>query len=104
MKYIIFIIIGIISLISVKVYAQKYIRKGNTFTSVSDNKAKPLKTTFTYNKDTIYVSPIGHCFVIKTSKKTNKQYRKYLGEELSREICDILKIKYIDKVSNKESQ
>lgn len=104
MKYIIFIIIGIISLISVKAFAQKYIRKGNNFTSVNDTKAKPLKTTFTYNGDTIYVSPIGHCFVIKISKKTNKQYRKYLGEELSREICDIIKLEYVDKVSNKEHQ
>lgn len=39
----------------------------------------------------IYATKSGACYVIKTSKKTGKQYRKYLGKEISAQIISELK-------------
>ncbi len=39
----------------------------------------------------IYATKNGACYVIKTSKKTGKQYRKYLGKEVSAQIISELK-------------
>ena len=105
MKYILFFIfVGLISLISVKCYSQKYIRSGNNFTiNKTSNKQQPLKTSFTLQGDTIYVSSTGRCFTYKTSKKTGKQYKKYCDKEFSKEICDILGIKYVEDIKGKEA-
>ena len=59
------------------------------------------KTGFTY-KDAkgvsydIYIGKTGSCYINKVSKNGNK-YRKYLGEEISREICQSLGRKYQPK-------
>lgn len=82
--------------------AQNYTRSGNTFiSSTGELKAKqePTKTKFTW-KDSkgkeypIYISKNGSCFVIKVSAKTGKEYRNYLGTEISSQICKELNIKY----------
>lgn len=86
------------------VYAQSVVRSGNTFTTtkVSKPKAKPTKTKFTW-KDSkgveypIYVSASGSCFILKTSNKTGKEYRQYLGDEVSQQVCKELGIKYKSK-------
>lgn len=39
----------------------------------------------------IYATKSGACYVIKTSKKTGKQYRKYLEKEISAQIISELK-------------
>lgn len=39
----------------------------------------------------IYASKSGACYVIKTSKKSGKQYRHYLGKEVSAQIMSELK-------------
>ena len=84
--------------------AQTYIRSGNTFISSTGErvKAEPVKTKFTW-KDSkgkeypVYISGNGSCFVIKISAKTGKEYRNYLGPEISQQICKELGIEYKGK-------
>lgn len=81
--------------------AQSYERQGNTFVSKSIHvsKTEPIKTKFTW-KDSkgkdypVYVSAKGSCYIIKTSSKTGKEYKNYLGSEISSQICKELNIKY----------
>jgi len=81
--------------------AQTYTRNGNTFASSTGErvKAKPVKTKFTW-KDSkgkeypVYISSNGSCFVIKVSAKTGKEYRNYLGAEISQQICKELGVEY----------
>ena len=84
--------------------AQTYTRNGNTFISSKGErvKAEPVKTKFTW-KDSkgkeypVYISSNGSCFVIKVSAKTGKEYRNYLGPEISQQICKELNVKYNGK-------
>lgn len=84
--------------------AQTYTRSGNTFISSTGErvKAEPVKTKFTW-KDSkgkeypVYISSNGSCFVIKISAKTGKEYRNYLGPEISQQICKELDIEYKGK-------
>ena len=84
--------------------AQTYTRSGNTFRSSTGErvKAEPVKTKFTW-KDSkgkeypVYISSNGSCFIIKVSAKTGKEYRNYLGPEISQQICKELNIKYNGK-------
>ena len=82
--------------------AQNYTREGNTFVSTKTVKAEPVKTKFTW-KDSkgkeypVYISSNGSCFVIKVSAKTGKEYRNYLGPEISQQICKELGIEYKGK-------
>ena len=87
--------------------AQTYTRNGNTFTSAKSVKAKaePVKTKFTWKDNKgkeypVYISAKGSCFVIKTSSKTGKEYKNYLGPEISQQICKELNIKYNGKKGN----
>ena len=87
--------------------AQTYTRNCNTFTSAKSVKAKaePVKTKFTW-KDSkgkeypVYISAKGSCFVIKVNAKTGKEYKNYLGPEISSQICKELNIKYNGKKGN----
>ena len=81
-----------------------YTVSGNNYTSVSKarTKSEPKKTTYTYTDNKgktypIYVGSTGSCFVIKTSSKTGKEYRMYLGEEISRDVCRKMNITYNGK-------
>ena len=84
--------------------AQTYTRSGNTFISSKGErvKAEPIKTKFTW-KDSkgkeypVYISSNGSCFVIKVSAKTGKEYKNYLGPEISQQICKELGIEYKGK-------
>ena len=84
--------------------AQTYTRSGNTFVSSTGEriKAEPVKTKFTW-KDSkgkeypIYISKSGSCFVIKVTAKTGKEYRNYLGPEISEQICKELNVEYKGK-------
>lgn len=86
--------------------AQSYERQGNTFVSKStrDYKAKPVKTKFIW-KDSkgkaypVYISAKGSCYIIKTSSKTGKEYKNYLGPEISSQICKELGREYKGKRS-----
>ena len=84
--------------------AQTYTRSGNTFISSTGErvKDKPVKTKFIWkdnkgNEYPVYISSSGSCFVIKVSAKTGKEYRNYLGPEISQQICKELNIKYNGK-------
>ena len=84
--------------------AQTYTRSGNTFISSKGEqvKAEPVKTKFTWKdskgkKYPVYISSNGSCFVIKISAKTGKEYRNYLGPEISQQICKELGIEYKGK-------
>jgi hypothetical protein len=68
-------------------YSQNVIRKGNEFVQVSQKKTKETykATSYTFTtsdgtKYPIYISEKGKYFIILTSKKTGKQYRRYLPE------------------------
>lgn len=74
------------------VEAQSVVRNGNTFTQQSKPKTEAKVTQYTYIdrdgvKYPIYLSSKGKAFIIKTSKKTGKQYRQYLPE-ITRQIAN----------------
>lgn len=86
-------------------YAQtKYEQNGKTFKQVQSEKAikkgaEPLATGYTWEdskgvKYPIYISNggKGSAFIIRTSQKTGKQYKAYLGKEITNEIKKQLKI------------
>ena len=83
--------------------AQTIVREGNTFTSVSSTKeSKEIKTNFTWkdskgNEYPIYVGKSGACYIKRVSKKTGKEYKQYLGAEVSSQICKELGIAYTTK-------
>lgn len=82
--------------------AQNYNREGNTFVSTKSIKARPVKTKFTWkdskgNEYPVYISSKGSCFVIRVSSKTGKEYKNYLGPEISEQICKELNIEYKGK-------
>lgn len=86
--------------------AQNYTREGNTFISTKSVKAEPVKTKFTWkdskgNEYPVYISSKGSCFVIRVSSKTGKEYKNYLGPEISEQICKELGVKYKGKKGNK---
>ena len=88
------VILFILSLFTMTMYGQSYARRGDDFVSsstTSRTKKEPVKTTHNWivgdKSYPIYRSDSGSCFIIKTSQKTGKEYRQYLGEEVSREIC-----------------
>ena len=77
-------------------------RQGNTFVSAPKKLAEGTKTKYTWqdskgNDYPIYVAKSGSCYVIRISKKSGKEYKQYLGKEISAEICKELGIKYQPK-------
>lgn len=84
--------------------AQSVVREGNTFTSVKQTTKDTVENKTQFNwKDSkgklypIYVSKTGSCYIKRVSKKTNKEYKQYLGAEVSIQICKELGIKYTPK-------
>lgn len=86
-------------------YAQtKYEQQGNTFKAPQTEKtikkgADPINTGFFWedtkgNKYPIYISNggKGSAYIIRTSKKTGKVYKAYLGKEITENIKKQLKI------------
>lgn len=73
---------------------KSYTCVNNTYSSTGRvaGKTAPTPTPYSWsdskgNKYIIYMSFNGSCFIIKTSAKTGKQYKSYLGAEISRDIC-----------------
>ena len=86
-------------------YAQtKYEQQGRTFKSVQTEKtikkgAEPLNTGFFWEDSKGVKYPIwisnggkGSAFIIRTSQKTGKVYKAYLGKEMTQDIKKQLKI------------
>lgn len=87
---------ALFAVVAVLGYSQtpSYKVEGNTYKSVSTSKAKqePVSTGFLWEDSKgkeypIFMSSTGSCFVLKVSAKTGKEYRQYLGEEISIDIC-----------------
>lgn len=88
--------------------AQNYTKSGNNYVATLSVKTKsePIKTKFTYtdthgDRYDIYIGKTGACYYNKISSRTNKSYRVYLGEEISRDICKQLGIEYTSKSKKK---
>ena len=88
--------------------AQTYTREGNTFISSTGERAKTnnaIETTFKVKESdgkeyVVYCSSsTGSCYIKKISKN-NKEYRKYLGEEISKEVCKEIKVEYKPRKRN----
>ena len=78
--------------------------EGTTYSSMGrvNNSSAPTSTNFTWTDSKgkqypIYISNSGSCYVIKTSKKTGKEYKQYLKPEISQDICKKLNKEYKDK-------
>jgi hypothetical protein len=61
-------------------------REGNVF-KVENTESQDTKTSFFWedkdnNQYPIYITKKGACYVLKTSKKTGKQYKYYLPEQV----------------------
>ena len=75
-------------------YSQGYIRSGKVFKQQQKSQkmaSEATKTDYTWkssdgNEYTIYLSPKGSAYIIKTSKKTGKDYKQYLPKSVAREI------------------
>lgn len=77
-------------------------REGKTFIAKSSAKksdGENVKTEYSYT-DTdgrtyeIWLSKNGRAYIKRVSAKTDKEYKKYLGEEISRQICKELGREY----------
>ena len=89
MKYIIALLIALS--MSVTSYAD-VVRNGDTFkvektTSVNQN----TQTKYTWedkegNKYPIFITKKGACYVLRTSKKTGKEYKYYLPKDIQSQI------------------
>jgi hypothetical protein len=108
MRKLIYVIMLLVAMcLSQQVQAQNYERKGKTFEQVKTERSQPgIKTDFTW-KDSkgvdypIYITANGSCYVLKVSRNGN-EYRKYLGEQISREVCAELGIEYTYKPKQKK--
>lgn len=61
-------------------------REGDTFKVEQSTKVSDTKTKFTWedkegNKYPIFITKKGACYILKVSKKTNKEYKYYLPKE-----------------------
>ena len=104
MRKLLFLLVALMTIGATSCNAQSYTRNGNTFISSTGERSKsePIKTKFTWkdskgNEYPVYISSTGSCFVIKTSSKTGKEYRNYLGPDISMQICKELGIEYKSK-------
>ncbi|MBR4177071.1 MAG: hypothetical protein IKQ53_06700 [Bacteroidales bacterium] len=82
---------------------------GNTYRPAqSVNRNVPQKdstvsvTPYSYelkdgSKLPIHIGKTGSCYIVRVSKKTGKEYRQYLGEEISRDICNKMGRQYTAK-------
>lgn len=68
-------------------------REGNTFkVEQSSRTSQGEKTKYTWedkdgNKYPIYITKKGACYVLRTSKKTGKEYKQYLPKEIKLQIA-----------------
>lgn len=75
-----------------------YTREGTNFTKVQTvQQSSDVKTIYTYTiKDTMYpiwITKNGRCYIVRVSKNGN-EYKQYLEESISREVCKELNVEY----------
>lgn len=66
-------------------------REGDTFKVEQTSKASDTKTKYTWedkegNKYPIYITKKSTCYVLRTSKKTGKEYKYYLPKDIQKTI------------------
>lgn len=97
------VIIAAIAAFSVTSYSQDVVRNGKTFEQVKKSSVKTEENTgFTYkdskgNTYDIFIGKSGACYIKKISKNTGNEYKQYLGEEISRQVCQSLGREYTSK-------
>lgn len=108
-KFTIFLICVLGLGISTPIECQAQVKKsGNTFSVENTRKSTTLTQTQYFFETSEGVLPIyvnkenGRCYVIRTSKKTGKQYNQALKEDVCREVCKEIGIKYTYKPKNKK--
>lgn len=94
MKYIISLLIMLT--LSMSSFAEVK-REGNIFKVEQTSKANDTKTKYTWedkegNKYPIFVTKKGACYVVRTSKKTGKEYKYYLPKDIQETIKKELNI------------
>lgn len=84
-----------------KANAQIYKRVGSELIVVKSSQQDSLTgITLRTNKDSvyaIYITPKGRCYIKQHSKRTGKEYKHYLKEEICVKICNELGKQYIKK-------
>lgn len=96
-----FIVMMMLMSISYTVNAE-IIKEGKTYSQVTKSKTPDKDSGFTYkdSKGNIYpimISKSGSCYILRISKKSGKEYKQYLGKEISQEICKELGVEYKNK-------
>lgn len=94
MKYIISLLIMLT--LSMSSFAEVK-REGNNFKVEQTSKASDTQTKYTWedkegNKYPIFITKKGACYVIRTSKKTGKEYKYYLPKDIQETIKKELNI------------
>lgn len=107
MKKFLFILLLAILSFNVSFAETKVTREGKVFVQNAHHSSTGVVKSTPYTwKDSkgveypIMMSGTGSCFVNKISSKTGKEYKYYLGPEISEEICSELGVEYKGKKSN----
>lgn len=100
-----FIILLVLAFVAFTMPAQ-VARNGNIFTtsssSTSTSKSEATATPYKWadskgQEYPIFLSKNGRAFVKRVSANTGKEYKHYLGEEISRTICKEMGVEYKEK-------
>ena len=86
----------LLALFSITTYAEVK-REGNTFKVEQSAKANDTQTKYTWEdkqgkKYPIFTTKKGACYVLRTSKKTGKEYKYYLPKDVQETIKKELKL------------
>ena len=110
MKKFLFILLLAILSFNISVAETKVTREGKVFVQNAHHSSTGVvKSTPYIWKDSkgveypIMMSGTGSCFVNKISSKTGKEYKYYLGPEISQEICKELGVEYKGKKSTSKN-
>lgn len=91
-----FILCILLALFCINIHAEVK-REGDTFKVEQSTKASDTQTKYTWedkegNKYPIYITKKGTCYVIRTSKKTGREYKYYLPKNIQETIKKELNI------------
>ncbi len=100
MKKIIYFIV-MMTAFALNANAQSFNINGNNYTNVTKGRqsSQGTETPYTWSDRSgtsynIFICNNGRCYVNKTSGKTNKQYKYYLNEEISKDVAKKMNIEY----------
>ena len=92
--------IVLVMLLSVASFAQKFNAETKTFSKENTVKTSATMTEYNWEESDsiypIYITKNGRTYINKVSKKSGKVYKKYLPEDVSRQICKVLNIIYVE--------